>query len=128
MTLTDVEADGMTIADAAQATGLSVHTLRYYERAGLMLDRVRRAASTHRRYTTDDIAWVHFLTRLRSTGMPIRRVREYADMVRAGEGNESDRLALLEQHRADVLAQMAEMQRHLEAINCKIDIYREGIG
>ena len=52
--------------------------LRYYERAGLMLRRVGRAPSSHRRYTADDVRWIVLLTRLRATGMPIRRVREYA--------------------------------------------------
>lgn len=69
MTLISV---GVAISEAAAATGLSTHTLRYYERAGLMLDPIDRASSTHRRYTESDIGWVQFLTRLRSTGMPIR--------------------------------------------------------
>jgi DNA-binding transcriptional MerR regulator len=90
-----------------------------------MLDRVPRASSTHRRYRDEDIAWVQFLARLRSTGMSIRQVRAYADMVRAGDGNEAERLELLEQHRDQVLQQMAETQRHLAAISFKIDMYRE---
>jgi len=79
-------ADALTISDAAEATGLSTHTLRYYERAGLMLDPVERAPSSHRRYTEAEIRWVTLLTRLRATGMPIRRIREYADLVREGAG------------------------------------------
>ena len=55
----------LTISDAARAIGVSAHTLRYYERAGLMLDRVERNAATHRRYTDDDLRWVILLTRLR---------------------------------------------------------------
>ena len=94
-----VTAEALSISDAANATGLSVHTLRYYERAGLMLDPVERAPSSHRRYTEDEIRWVTLLTRLRATGMPIRRIRDYADLVRAGDGNEDERLALLEAHR-----------------------------
>ena len=78
-----VTADALSISDAAEATGLSTHTLRYYERAGLMLDRVERAPSSHRRYTEAEIRWVTLLTKLRATGMPIRRIREYADLVRA---------------------------------------------
>jgi DNA-binding transcriptional MerR regulator len=114
-----------TISDAAEATGVSTHTLRYYERAGLMLDRVGRTASTHRRYTDAEINWVILLGRLRATGMPIRRMREYADLVRAGEGNERERLELLEAHRDEVLAQLAEVKRSLEAIDTKIALYRE---
>ena len=120
-----VTADALSISDAADATGLSVHTLRYYERAGLMLDPVGRAPSSHRRYSEDEIRWVTLLTRMRSTGMPIRRIREYADLVRAGEGNEAERLALLESHRESVLAKLDEMRRNLEAVDYKIALYRE---
>jgi DNA-binding transcriptional MerR regulator len=118
-------ADALTISDAAEATGLSTHTLRYYERAGLMLDPVERAPSSHRRYTEAEIRWVTLLTRLRATGMPIRRIREYADLVRAGNGNEEERLALLEAHRDAVLEQLDAMRRNLEAIEYKIEIYRD---
>ena len=118
-------ADALSISDAAHATGLSAHTLRYYERAGLMLDRVERAPSSHRRYTEADIRWVTLLTRLRATGMPIRRIREYADLVRQGDGNEDERLALLEAHRDAVLEQLDTMRRNLEAIEHKIEIYRD---
>ena len=118
-----VTAEALSISDAAELTGLSAHTLRYYERAGLMLDTVERAPSSHRRYTEDDIRWVTLLTRLRATGMPIRRIREYADLVREGEGNEAERLALLQAHRAAVLEQLDAMRRNLEAIEHKIEIY-----
>ena len=120
-----VTAEALSISDAAHATGLSVHTLRYYERAGLMLDPVERAPSSHRRYTEDEIRWVTLLTRLRATGMPIRRIRDYADLVRAGDGNEDERLALLEAHRAAVLEQLEVMRANLDAIEVKIERYRE---
>jgi DNA-binding transcriptional MerR regulator len=119
--------EALTISDAAEATGVTTHTLRYYERAGLMLDRVGRAASTHRRYTEAEVNWVILLTRLRATGMPIRRMREYADLVRAGEGTERERLELLLAHRAEVVAQLDEVQRSLAAIDAKIDFYRESV-
>jgi len=120
-----VTAEALSISDAATATGLSVHTLRYYERAGLMLDPVERAPSSHRRYTEDEIRWVTLLTRLRATGMPIRRIRDYADLVRAGDGNEDERLALLEAHRTAVLEQLEVMRANLDAIEFKIERYRE---
>jgi DNA-binding transcriptional MerR regulator len=118
-------AEVRSISDAARATGVSAHTLRYYERAGLMLDRVERASSSHRRYSDDEVRWVVLLTKLRSTGMPIRRVREYADLVRAGDGNEVERLALLEAHREAVLEQLDAMRSNLDAIDHKIELYRE---
>jgi DNA-binding transcriptional MerR regulator len=116
----------MTISEAAQASGLSAHTLRYYERAGL-LDPVRREESGHRRYAEDDLVRISFLTKLRSTGMPIRQVREYAALLREGPGNEQERLALLEAHRDTVRARLEEIGQHLDLIDYKIDIYRKAL-
>ncbi len=127
MAITEIEPRDYSISDAAALTGLSVHALRYYERAGLMLDRVPRAASTHRRYRDMDIGWVQFITRLRSTGMSIRQIHEYAEMVRSGDGNEVERLQLMEQHRQRVEAQLHEIEGHLAAIRFKIDLYHERI-
>lgn len=119
----DVEA-GLTIADAARASGLSPYTLRYYERAGL-IDDVGRAGSGHRRYSDEDLAWIEVLQCLRATGMPIRDIRRYADLVRAGDGNDMQRLALLEEHRSAVQAQLADVRGHLAFIDRKISIYKE---
>lgn len=119
---------GLTIAEAAERTGLTPHTLRYYERDGLMLHEVGRTASGHRVYTDVDLAWVTMLTRLRATGMPIREMREYAALCRRGQGNEESRLALLQAHRSRVLEQLAEVTDHLGAIEEKIGIYRGRVG
>jgi DNA-binding transcriptional MerR regulator len=124
MTITDAR---LAISEVAEATGLSTHTLRYYERAGLMLEPVDRASSTHRRYTAADVAWVGFLTKLRSTGMPIAVVAEYAELVRRGDVTTADRLELLQRHRITVLAQLEEVSRSLVAIDTKIAIYEEKV-
>ena len=116
---------GYSIAEAAERTGLTPDTLRYYEHDGLMLHPVGRSASGHRRYTDADLTWVRLLTRLRGTGMPIRAVRSYAALVRDGDGNEEERLALLRAHRAEVLARLAEVQEHLGAIDAKIGVYED---
>lgn len=122
----DSEAPGSTvsISAAARETGLSIDGLRYYERAGLMLEPIERAGSGQRRYTERDISWVVFLTKLRRTGMPIRRIRAYADLVRAGRGNEDARLALLRVHRDAVLEQVNDVQRTLASIEKKIESYQ----
>ncbi len=114
-----------TIAEAAERLGLTPDTLRYYERDGLLLAAPDRASSGHRRYTDDDLGWLTMITRLRATGMPIRLVREYADLCRRGDGNELARLDLLYQHRDRVLSQLAEVTEHLGAISLKIGIYEE---
>ena len=113
-----------TIADAAGRTGLTTHTLRYYERAGLMLDAVARAPSTHRRYTEDELRWVEFITRLRTTGMPIRTIRRYVELMRAGDDTEAQRMALLEEHRREVMKRLNQTVDNLNAIEAKIELYR----
>jgi DNA-binding transcriptional MerR regulator len=115
----------LSIAEAADSTGLTADTLRYYERDGLMLRSVPRATSGHRKYAEADISWIRLITKLRSTGMPIRDVRRYADLVRAGEGNEAERLELLRAHRQVVLSRLAEVQDHLGAIDYKIGLYED---
>lgn len=115
---------GVSIAEAARLTGVSVHTLRYYERAGLVITAVDRTSGGRRRYRADDVRWITICTRLRATGMPIKSIRRYAQLVAAGQGNEQERLELLESHRAEVTAQVAELQQALKVLDRKIDIYR----
>jgi len=116
---------GISIADAAQRTGLTTHTLRYYERDGLLLQSVGRGSSGHRLYTEQDLTWITLIKRLRATGMPIRDIRSYVTLCRDGDGNEPERLALLLAHRDRVLAELAETTAHLSAITGKIGIYQD---
>ena len=118
---------GVTIGRAVELTGLTADTLRYYERDGLMLEPVGRSSTGHRRYSESDLDWVRLVTRLRSTGMPIREVRQYAGLVRSGTGNEAERLELLLAHRKAVLQQLDEVQGHLAAIDYKIALYEGAI-
>jgi DNA-binding transcriptional MerR regulator len=120
----DGDAAGLSIAEASRRTGVSVHTLRYYERAGLVVTTVDRTAGGRRRYREQDLTWITMCTRLRATGMPIRTIRRYAELVSAGRGNEPERLALMEAHRAEVTARLAELRESLELIDHKIDVYR----
>lgn len=120
-----VKVEELTIQDVAEATGLTVHTLRYYERAGL-LPRVNRNEGGHRRYTTRDVDSLQFLTRLRATGMPIHQVRRYAELVREGEHTILDRQRLLEEHRTAIEERMADLERNLQVLDYKIGLYRSG--
>ena len=120
----DVPAEGVTIGEAADRTGVSVHTLRYYERAGLIVSPVDRTSGGRRRYRHLDLKWIVICTKLRALGMPIRGIRRYAELVAAGPGNETERLELLEAHRAEVLANIAEMQENLKMVDHKIEVYR----
>ncbi len=115
---------GLSIAEAARRTGVSVHTLRYYERAGLVVTPVDRTGGGQRRYHELDLKWIIVCTKLRATGMPIKSIRRYAELVAAGAGNEHERLALMEAHRAEVRARLAEIQENLKLIDYKIAVYR----
>jgi DNA-binding transcriptional MerR regulator len=119
--------EGYAISDVADRTGLSVHTLRYYERAGLMPRPIGRSSSTHRRYTDGDVSWVVFLTRLRSTGMPIATLRDYTELAARGDDTADARLELLLRHRISFLARLEEMQQSLEVIDRKIELYTEQV-
>jgi len=116
--------EGVSIADAARRTGVSVHTLRYYERAGLVVTAIDRTTGGRGRYRQLDLDWIKVCTKLRATGMPIKSIRRYAELVSAGHGNEQERLALMEAHRADVIAKLAELEENLKLIDHKIDVYR----
>jgi len=111
----------LTIAEMAERTGVSVHTLRYYERIGLLT--VARGAAGHRVYGADDFARVVFLNRLRMTGMPIRELRRYVALVGEGEQTVPERLAMLIAHREAVRAQLAELQFALATVEFKIAAY-----
>jgi DNA-binding transcriptional MerR regulator len=124
MTVTEVPAEGVTISAAAELSGLSVDTLRYYEKEGLSLHRPERSASGQRRYTEDDVRWLGTLVMLRRTGMPIRDIRRFVELYRV-DGSEPERMAILEAHRQHVLEELAEVQTHLAAINRKIDHYKK---
>jgi DNA-binding transcriptional MerR regulator len=117
-------AAGVSIAEAARRTGVSVHTLRYYERAGLVITDVGRTNGGRRRYRQQDLYWIKMCTKLRATGMPIKTILRYAELVSAGPGNEQERLALMEDHRAEVTAKVAELEENLELIDHKINVYR----
>lgn len=125
MTRADSPITGLSIAEAAAHTGLTIDALRYYKRDGLLLRPVQRSTSGHRRYAPEDLRWIDLLTRLRSTGMPIRDVREYAALVRRGCGTEAQRLDLLRAHRRNVLDRLAQITDHLGAIEKKIGIYED---
>ena len=115
--------EGLSIETAAEVTGVSRHTLRYYERIGL-LPPVRRAPSGHRRYSEDDLGWVRFLTLLRRTGMSIHDTQRFVELTRAGDHTIADRVEVLTAHRDRLVAELAELGVFLEAIEMKIDIYQ----
>ena len=114
----------ITIAEAAERSGLSAHTLRYYERIGL-IHPVGRGQNGHRRYGRDDIEWLEFLIKLRTTDMPIRQMVEYAELVREGPQTASRRRAMLEAHREALRERIADLEETAAVIDRKIETYTE---
>lgn len=115
----------MPIAVVAERTGLSAHTLRYYEKAGLV-ESVRRNAGGQRRYAAADLDWLSFLLRLRRNGMSIADMQRFAQLRRAGSVTVSERLELLHEHSEAVQARIHELQTNLVDLNAKIGHY-EGL-
>jgi DNA-binding transcriptional MerR regulator len=114
--------EGLSIREVAQRTGITTHTLRYYERIGLV-HHVPRAPSGHRRYREADLQWLELLKRLHATGMPIRRMLEYARLARNGDSTIPARRALLDAHRLDVEAKLTHLQSTLGLIRKKLKLY-----
>ncbi|QFI53594.1 MerR family transcriptional regulator [Aeromonas simiae] len=113
----------LTINAVAKQTGLSAHTLRYYERIGLIAP-VGRAPGGQRRYDAADLAWLDFLLRLRSTGMPISQMQAFARLRAAGAATVPARRQMLESHLDEVLAHLAALQRNADVLQAKIAHYR----
>jgi DNA-binding transcriptional MerR regulator len=119
----DVPDEGLAIGEAAAVVGLSVQTLRYYEREGLLLDPTSRRSNGHRRFHRNDLDWLAGLVMLRETGMPIADIRKVAALSRT-PGTEKQRLEAFERHRETVVAQLKRTQEHLAALDTKIAAYR----
>jgi DNA-binding transcriptional MerR regulator len=110
-------------SQAAEQSGFSIDTLRYYERIGL-LDDIDRTAAGHRRFCDDDLEWLGVLRCLRDTGMPIAQMRRYAELARCGQGTLAERLSLLISHDAHVQERLALLQAQHEHLREKIGWYR----
>lgn len=110
-------------SQAAEQSGFSLDTLRYYERIGL-LDDIDRAPSGHRRFRDDDLEWLGVLRCLRDTGMPIAQMRRYAALTRCGHATLAQRLSLLTEHDARVQERITVLQTQHQHLREKIDWYR----
>ncbi len=114
--------DRYTISEVAAFTGLSAHTLRWYERIGLV-SHVDRSHTGQRRFTNPDLDWLAFVGKLRLTGMPVADMVRYAELLREGEHTAEERKELLEATRRDVRTRIAELQDTLAVLDYKIEFY-----
>ena len=114
---------GYTIRTMAQRCGMTAHTLRYYERVGL-IQPVGRARNGHRRYSDEDEAWLNFLHCMRATNMPIREMQRYAALRERGEGSSLERRKILEEHRSVISEQIEALEKAHKLLTHKIENYR----
>ena len=113
-----------SIQEVSEKTGLSAHTLRFYEREGL-LGSVERSKSGFRQYTDEDLEILSGICCLKHTGMSLREIARFMELSREGDQTLRQRVALLEAHRNKVLAQMEQMQSHLDKVTRKLSCYTE---
>lgn len=110
-----------TPAETAEATGLTIDTLRYYEREGLV-GPISRASSGHRAYSDGDVAWIGLLTCLRDAGLGIDHLREFTRLLR-DMATVENRVAFLKQRRDDLLAQTEAIRAAVGVLDEKIEYY-----
>jgi DNA-binding transcriptional MerR regulator len=116
----------ISIGELAQRCGLSTHTLRFYEAAGV-LKPIGRAANGHRRYQPNDVLWLEFVLKLKITGMPLAEIKQYAQLREQGDKTLTPRMTMLQLHHQRLLKNMAELAECSDALNNKISLYRKMI-
>ncbi len=113
----------LTISEVEEQTGLSAHTLRYYERIGLMAP-ISKGLRGHRRYDKDDLGWITLIKRLRSTDMSIKEMQHFAELVRQGDATISERRKLLEKHQIELQQKLVDIEETLSLLDHKVTTYR----
>lgn len=112
-----------TIKDITLETGLSVDTLRYYEKDGILAD-IKRHSNGHRIYSSHDLEWIRFIMCLRSTGMPLKKIKQYKSLMNKGENTASERKALLVEQRERIMKEIEILKEALPRIDYKIEYYK----
>lgn len=115
---------GYSIGQVAKKTGLTAHTLRYYEKEGL-LPFVRKNGSGLRVFSDSDLGWLQLIECLKGTGMPLKGIKQYIDWFIEGDATLAKRLEMFKEQKIKLEEQMSQLQRHMERINYKIAYYEE---
>ena len=113
-----------SIQDVSKKTGLSAHTLRYYEKEGL-LNHVERSAGGFRQYSDEDLEALGLICCLKNTGMSLQEITRFVELTHEGDHTLRERVEMLQKHRENVIARMAEMQKHLEKVTWKVNYFSE---
>ena len=116
-----------TVANMAKVTGLTSHTLRYYEKESLLLN-VPRDSAGRRYYSEDHLVAVKFISALRSTDMSIGTIKDYISLYRQGPHTGHERMAILKKHEQSVIEHLADVKINLQMIKKKIKHYEDTLG
>lgn len=114
----------MTISEASKLYDISNDTLRYYERIGL-IPKVNRSRSGIRDYTQEDLSWIEFIKCMRAAGLSIEALIEYVNLFQQGDSTIESRRELLIEQRKLLVKRIEDMNKTLERLNYKIDVYYE---
>ena len=115
---------GYTIGQVAKKMGLTAHTLRYYEKEGL-LPFIKKNGSGLRVFSDNDIGWLELIECLKGTGMSLKGIKQYIDWYIEGDSTLEKRLEMFKQQKVNLEEQMLQLQKHMEKINYKIAYYSE---
>ena len=113
-----------SIQDVSKKTGLSAHTLRYYEKEGL-LSHVDRNPGGFRQYTDEDMEALGLICCLKNTGMSLQEITRFVSLTHEGDQTLKERVELLREHRENVIQRMQEMQKYLEKVTWKLNYFSE---
>ena len=116
--------NAISIGELSRRSGLSTHTLRFYEAEGI-LKPAGRTASGHRQYHGDDVLWLEFVLRLKLTGMPLAEIKQYAALRWQGEKTLQPRLTMLKLHRERLVTKIDELSTYAIVLDDKIRTYRK---
>jgi MerR family transcriptional regulator, aldehyde-responsive regulator len=116
----------MKIAEVSEKFGISSDTLRYYERIGLMWP-VNRNESGIRDYNEIDLRRVDFIKCMRSAGLPVEVLIQYVALVQQGDKTIEARKEILKEQRELLVARMKEMQKTLDILDHKIEVYENAV-
>jgi DNA-binding transcriptional MerR regulator len=117
----------MLISQAAHLTGLSVHTIRFYERSGL-LSKITRSSDGNREFTAENVEWLNLLSSLRDTGMPLKRMKYFADLYEHGDKTVFKRKQVLLEHSESLAHQKLALEKCAKLLARKLQLYEEILG
>ena len=113
-----------SIQEVCMKTGLSAHTLRYYEKEGLLTN-VHRTPGGFRQYSDEDLEWLGLICYLKNTGMALQEISRFVNLAHKGDATLRERVDLLKNHREKMLFRMNEMQQYLDKITWKVNFFSE---